>query len=191
MIWTPRPFQRGMFQELCRLYRLRPSGVIYDVTNTYLYGRNCPMGKLGHDKEGVKGRPLVQIGLAATQKEGFPLFHKVFDGNDARVHGRRKTAVAPQVVRMRSRSLARSAEGTSLPYLKSWQSEPRHRAAVSDRICQSRPTALRAPTHEFAEPALLPILPRSVAVYSFTLRLAPQRREQVHQEINIAGLQLG
>ena len=79
-------FQRGMFQELCRLYRLRPSGVIYDVTNTYLYGRNCPMGKLGHDKEGVKGRPLVQIGLAATQKEGFPLFHKVFDGNvhDAR-----------------------------------------------------------------------------------------------------------
>ena len=38
-------FQRGMFQELCRLYRLRPSGVIYDVTNTYLYGRNCPMGK--------------------------------------------------------------------------------------------------------------------------------------------------
>ena len=79
-------FQRGMFQELCRLYRLRPSGVIYDVTNTYLYGRNCPMGKPGHDKEGGNGRPLVQIRLAATQKEGFPLFHKVFDGNvhDAR-----------------------------------------------------------------------------------------------------------
>jgi transposase len=74
-------FQRGMFQELCRLYRLRPSGVIYDVTNTYLYGRNCPMGKPGHDKEGGNGRPPVQIGLAATQKEGFPLFHEVFDGN--------------------------------------------------------------------------------------------------------------
>jgi hypothetical protein len=31
-------------------------------------------------------QPLVQIGLAVTQKEGFPLFHKVFDGNvhDAR-----------------------------------------------------------------------------------------------------------
>ena len=79
-------FQREMFQSLCQHYRLHPSGVIYDVTNTYLYGRRCPLGKPGHDKEGVKGRPLVQIGLAVTQKEGFPLFHKVFDGNvhDAR-----------------------------------------------------------------------------------------------------------
>lgn len=79
-------FQREMFQSLCRHYRFHPSGVIYDVTNTYLYGRRCPLGKPGHDKEGVKGRPLVQIGLAVTQKEGFPLFHKVFDGNvhDAR-----------------------------------------------------------------------------------------------------------
>lgn len=74
-------WQREMFQSLCRHYRLRPSGVIYDVTNTYLYGRCCPLGKPGHDKEGVKGRPLIQIGLAVTQKEGFPLFHKVFDGN--------------------------------------------------------------------------------------------------------------
>ena len=74
-------WQREMFQRLCRHYRLRPSGVIYDVTNTYLYGRRCPLAKPGHDKEGVKGRPLIQIGLAVTQKEGFPLFHKVFDGN--------------------------------------------------------------------------------------------------------------
>ena len=37
-------------------YRLRPSGVIYDVTNTYLYGRHCPLRTPGHDKEQVKGR---------------------------------------------------------------------------------------------------------------------------------------
>lgn len=44
------------------------------------------MAKMGHDKEGVKGRPLIQIALAVTQDKGFPLFHKVFDGNihDAR-----------------------------------------------------------------------------------------------------------
>src|SRR5437016_12657691 len=49
-------------------------------------GSHCPLAKLGHDKEQVKGRPLIQIALAVTQKEGFPLFHKVFDGNvhDAR-----------------------------------------------------------------------------------------------------------
>lgn len=82
----PAAWQRELFAHLCRRYRLRPSGVIYDVTNTYLYGRQCPLAKLGHDKEQVQGRPLLQIGLAVTQKEGLPLFHKVFDGNvhDAR-----------------------------------------------------------------------------------------------------------
>lgn len=79
-------WQRRLFEGVCRQYRIRPSGVIYDVTNTYLYGRRCPLAKPGHDKEEVKGRPLIQIGLGVTQEEGFPLFHKVFDGNvhDAR-----------------------------------------------------------------------------------------------------------
>ena len=79
-------WQRQLFERVCQQYRIRPSGVIYDVTNTYLYGRHCPLGKPGHDKEQVKGRPLIQIGLGVTQEEGFPLFHKVFDGNvhDAR-----------------------------------------------------------------------------------------------------------
>jgi transposase len=79
-------WQREIFERVCRHSRLRPSGVVYDVTNTYLYGRRCPLAKPGHDKEQVKGRPLIQIGLGVTQDEGFPLFHKVFDGNvhDAR-----------------------------------------------------------------------------------------------------------
>jgi len=79
-------WQRRLFERVCQQYHLRPSGVIYDVTNTYLYGRHCPLAKPGHDKEEVQGRPLIQIGLGVTQEEGFPLFHKVFDGNvhDAR-----------------------------------------------------------------------------------------------------------
>ena len=36
---------------------------------------------MGKDKEGVKGRPLIQIGLGVTQDEGVPVFHKVFHGN--------------------------------------------------------------------------------------------------------------
>lgn len=79
-------WQRHLFERVCRHYRVQPSGVIYDVTNTYLYGHHCPWAKLGKDKDEVKGRPLIQIGLGVTQEEGFPLFHKVFDGNvhDAR-----------------------------------------------------------------------------------------------------------
>jgi transposase len=75
--------QRNIFESVKDNYNLGNSGVIYDVTNTYLHGNKCPMGKLGHDKEGVDGRPLIQIGLGVTQEEGIPVFHKTFDGNIA------------------------------------------------------------------------------------------------------------
>jgi transposase len=78
--------QADIFEAVQDRYALHPSGVVYDVTNTYLYGKHCSLGKLGHDKEGVKGRPLIQIGLAVTKEDGIPMFHRTFDGNvhDAR-----------------------------------------------------------------------------------------------------------
>ena len=75
--------QREIFQSVKEKYPLQNAGVIYDVTNTYLYGKKCSLGKLGHDKEGVPGRPLIQIGLGVTQDEGIPVFHKTFNGNIA------------------------------------------------------------------------------------------------------------
>jgi hypothetical protein len=39
--------QRAIFRSVQEHYRLENSGVIYDVTNTYLYGKHCEMGKLG------------------------------------------------------------------------------------------------------------------------------------------------
>jgi transposase len=78
--------QLEIFNALDKKFHVARKGIVYDVTNTYLYGKNCPLGKAGHDKEGVRGRPLIQIALAVTQDKGLPLFHKVFDGNihDAR-----------------------------------------------------------------------------------------------------------
>ncbi|MFQ5531961.1 MAG: IS1634 family transposase [Candidatus Nanoarchaeia archaeon] len=73
--------QRDIFTSVNNYYQLDRKGIIYDVTNVYLYGKKCSLGKLGKDKSGVKGRPLIQIGLGVTQKEGVPLFHKTFDGN--------------------------------------------------------------------------------------------------------------
>ncbi len=73
--------QKAIFESVRSHYELNPKGIIYDVTNTYLHGRKCPFGRLGKDKEGVKGRPLIQIGLGVTQEEGVPVFHKTFHGN--------------------------------------------------------------------------------------------------------------
>lgn len=77
----PIAIQRKIFKNTRERYQLGNRGVIYDVTNTYFYGRQCPIGKYGKDKEGVKGRPLIQIGLGITRKHGVPVFHQVLSGN--------------------------------------------------------------------------------------------------------------
>lgn len=78
---TIERIQNEVFEKIKSIHKLDTTGVIYDVTNTYLYGKNCPLGQLGKDKEGVKGRPLIQIGLGVTKKDGIPIFHKTFNGN--------------------------------------------------------------------------------------------------------------
>jgi len=77
----PQQLQRTIFEHVVEAYRLPVTGILYDVTNTYLYGKHCRLAKLGHDKELMKGRPLIQIGLAVTKDHGIPICHKVLDGN--------------------------------------------------------------------------------------------------------------
>ena len=73
--------QQRIFERTAAVFHIPVSGILYDVTNTYLYGKHCDLGKYGHDKEGVKGRPLIQVGLAVTKEFGIPVCHKVMDGN--------------------------------------------------------------------------------------------------------------
>jgi len=73
--------QKKIFENTCKKHKIDDKGILYDVTNTYLYGKKCPLGQLGHDKEGVKGRPLIQVGLGVTKEAGIPIFHKTFHGN--------------------------------------------------------------------------------------------------------------
>jgi transposase len=81
--------QQKIFQKVVDVYTVPVEGIVYDVTNTYLYGKQCPLAKAGHDKEGVIGRPLIQIGLAVAKGSGIPICHKVMDGNihDAKMFG--------------------------------------------------------------------------------------------------------
>jgi hypothetical protein len=55
----PDLLQKAIFESVKKIYKVRDSGIIYDVTNTYLYGKKCSLGKEGKDKEGVRGRPLI------------------------------------------------------------------------------------------------------------------------------------
>jgi len=74
-------FQKNIFDTVKKKLKIAPTGVVYDVTNTYFHGKSCPIAKFGHDKEKRKGYPLIQIGLAVTRERGIPIFHKTFPGN--------------------------------------------------------------------------------------------------------------
>ena len=77
--------QGRIFGRLKEVLELSAKGYFYDLTNIYFYGVCCPLAKRGQNGEGRKDRQ-VQIGLAVTQGEAIPIFHKVFEGNifDAR-----------------------------------------------------------------------------------------------------------
>ena len=71
--------------------------VLYDVSSAAFEGRTCPLGAIGHPKDGVRGRLQIVYGLL-TSPEGIPVAIEVFAGNT----GDPKT-VAAQVTRVKDR----------------------------------------------------------------------------------------
>ncbi len=71
--------------------------VLYDVSSAAFEGRTCPLGAIGHPKDGVRGRLQIVYGLLAS-KEGIPVAVEVFAGNT----GDPKT-VAAQVAKVKDR----------------------------------------------------------------------------------------
>jgi len=54
--------------------------VLYDVSSSYYEGRKCPLAKLGHDRDGKKGLPIIVYGVM-TDGEGRPVAVSVYPGN--------------------------------------------------------------------------------------------------------------
>ena len=71
--------------------------VLYDVSSAAFEGRTCPLGAVGHPKDGVRGRLQIVYGLL-TSKNGVPVAIEVFAGNT----GDPKT-VASQVDKVKDR----------------------------------------------------------------------------------------
>jgi hypothetical protein len=71
--------------------------VLYDVSSAAFEGRTCPLGAIGHPKDGVHGRLQIVYGLL-TSKDGIPVAIEVFKGNT----GDPKT-VAAQVTKVKDR----------------------------------------------------------------------------------------
>ena len=73
--------QKSVFENLCNIIGEDSSGVVYDATNTHLAGKHSSLANKGKDKEGVRNRKLIQIGLGVTRHLGIPIFHHTREGN--------------------------------------------------------------------------------------------------------------
>lgn len=77
---------------------LRAGGVVlYDLTSSYFEGTKCPLAKLGHNRDGKKGKLQVNFGLLTDQR-GCPVAVSVMAGNT----GDPKTLL-PQVTKVREK----------------------------------------------------------------------------------------
>ena len=54
--------------------------VLYDVSSAAFEGRTCPLGAIGHPRDGVRGRLQIVYGVLTTA-EGIPVAVQVFKGN--------------------------------------------------------------------------------------------------------------
>jgi hypothetical protein len=71
--------------------------VLYDVSSAAFEGRTCPLGAIGHPKDGVRGRLQIVYGLLAS-KDGVPVAIEVFAGNTGD-----PATVAAQVTKVKDR----------------------------------------------------------------------------------------
>ena len=71
--------------------------VLYDVSSAASGGRTCPLGAIGHPKDGVHGRLQIVYGLL-TSRDGVPVAIEVFKGNTGD-----PTTVAAQVIKVKDR----------------------------------------------------------------------------------------
>ncbi len=60
---------------------LRQQGlVLYDLSLSYFEGHQCPLAKLGYNRDGKKGKLQVNYGLL-TDERGCPIAVQVYEGN--------------------------------------------------------------------------------------------------------------
>jgi transposase len=109
--------------------------VLYDVSSAAFEGHTCPIAKIGHARDGVKGRLQIVYGLLCSTA-GTPVAIEVFDGNT----GDPKT-LATQIDKLKKRfGLTRVCLVGDRGMLTSARIDSELRPAQLDWI-----TALRAP----------------------------------------------
>jgi transposase len=127
--------QEGIEDALAARHLGNGTLVLYDVSSAAFEGRSCPLGAIGHPRDGVKGRLQIVYGLLCST-DGVPVAIEVFEGNTAD-----PKTLAAQITKLKDRfGLTRVALVGDRGMLTSARINTELRPAHLDWI-----TALRAP----------------------------------------------
>ena len=74
------PRQQQIEDTLAKRHVSEGTLALYDLTSTYFEGRRCPLAKLGHSRDGKRGKLQIVFGLLCDT-EGRPIAVEVFEGN--------------------------------------------------------------------------------------------------------------
>jgi transposase len=88
--------RQGRIQQKLATRHLKQGALaLYDLSSSYFEGQCCPLGKIGHDRDGKKNKLQVNYGLLTT-RGGCPVALSVYEGNtnDAKT-------LLPQITQLR------------------------------------------------------------------------------------------
>jgi Transposase DDE domain len=91
------PRQDTIEDELAARHLRDGTLVLYDVSSAAFEGRTCPLGQIGHARDGVRGRLQIVYGVL-TSTEGIPVAVEVFKGATGD-----PATLASQVTKLKSR----------------------------------------------------------------------------------------
>lgn len=74
--------QERIEKKLAARHLERGGLVLYDLSSSYFEGTTCPLARLGHNRDGKKGKLQVNFGLT-TDRRGCPVAVSVVEGNVA------------------------------------------------------------------------------------------------------------
>jgi len=72
--------QGAIEKKLAARHLAEGSLVLYDLSSSYFEGTTCPLARLGHNRDGKKGKLQVNYGLL-TDRRGCPVAVSVHEGN--------------------------------------------------------------------------------------------------------------
>ena len=125
----------GIEAALAKRHLANGTLVLYDVSSAALQGRHCPLGAIGHARDGVRGRLQIVYGLLCATA-GAPVAVEVFEGNTAD-----PKTLATQITKLKTRfGLTRVCLVGDRGMLTSARIDKELRPAALDWI-----SALRAP----------------------------------------------